>query len=682
MIFCYNRLMSFWQWIKELVGEFGGFLGIGSTATRGRNVGAAGAVVQNGQNKNESRVEPGHSSAPENGAGEGASPTPPPPETGGKTENAPIKKDEDESSPVPGAGDNDDGVKGGEYDSSSPDDGNGDNAPPPATTVVNDATADTDDAARVQKDGVKAPDTPHKIGPRRDNNSNNTNTKKAKAKQPGSKPGLICREKRNWEIAVAAPQGCEITDVQQGGSALQAEGGVYRLRNFTEQVLVKYRNDGEAETTTFENKPPLIFRTGKEWKGTGRNVRGISRGHFVVFAPREWKRAADARVDIGEEECADEDFLAHYFDADNLGASDGFDEYPLRSVDDDLRLEGKTVFDNSGEGELFIEHPPELSPTAAHARVGSEGGDWDGENFIPGERTLENVMNGRQGRFFIRVFGADVKRTGSEEFRYFSDLREIRVNGIPHAREGLLLPAATGHTKAEIRFVGADGNNIFPQSKNNGAHVVVGDNGAATIKPSPDADATNWTLTSDKGSVDVAVVLPRVWWRSSFCETEEWSSAPFKMDRDGFSGHVSEGGTIKIRLPYGAGRVDAGWSGMKKFEKKLSVRRDGDHLCAELPLRAFVGYREFAEQKRALVLQVQCGEKRFAVVRISGDVLPVSVVKSANGRSGRREGKGYSRGELSAAGLTVLQAREFGAKVDMRRRTAHPENIANLPVGE
>ena len=679
MIFCYNRFMSFWQWIKEFVGEF---LGIGSTATRGRNAGAAGAVVQNGQNKNESRVEPGHGSVPENGAGECASPTPPPPETGGKTENAPTKKGEDENSPVPGSGDNDDSVKEGKNDSDSPDDGKSDNAHSSPTTAIHDAN--NGGAARTQKGKVKTPSTPRQIGPRR-GNSKNTNPAKKKPKQPESKPELICREKRNWEIAVAAPQGCEITDVKQGGSSLPAEGGVYRLRNFTEQVLVKYRNDGEEESIPFENEPPLIFRTGKEWKGTGRNARGISRGHFVVFAPREWKRAADARVDIGEEECADEDFLAHYFDADKLGASDGFDEYPLRGVDDDLRLEGKTVFDNSGEGELFIEHPPELSPTAAHARVGSESGDWDGENFIPGERTLENVMNGRQGRFFIRVFGADAKRTRSEEFRYFPDLREIRVNDIPHAREGLLLPAATGHTKAEIRFVGADGNNIVPQSKGGGVHAVVGDNGAATIKPSPDADATNWTLTSEKGSVDVAVVLPRVWWRSSFCETEEWRDAPFKMDRDGFSGYASEGGVIKIRLPYGAGRVDAGWSGMKKFEKKLSVRRGGEHLCAELPLRAFVGYREFSEQKRALVLQVQCGEKRFAVVRISGEkppVIPASAVKSANGRSGRREGRGYSCGELSAAGLTVLQAREFGAKVDMRRRTAHPENIANLPVRE
>jgi len=44
----------------------------------------------------------------------------------------------------------------------------------------------------------------------------------------------------------------------------------------------------------------------------------------------------------------------------------------------------------------------------------------------------------------------------------------------------------------------------------------------------------------------------------------------------------------------------------------------------------------------------------------------------------RREGKGFSLGELKAVGLTVEQARKLKLKVDKRRSTVHPWNIEAL----
>ncbi|MCS6788125.1 MAG: ribosomal protein L13e [Aigarchaeota archaeon] len=47
---------------------------------------------------------------------------------------------------------------------------------------------------------------------------------------------------------------------------------------------------------------------------------------------------------------------------------------------------------------------------------------------------------------------------------------------------------------------------------------------------------------------------------------------------------------------------------------------------------------------------------------------------------GRKErvGRGFSRGELKLAGMTVSEAREAGITVDVRRRTVHPENVELL----
>jgi large subunit ribosomal protein L13e len=43
-----------------------------------------------------------------------------------------------------------------------------------------------------------------------------------------------------------------------------------------------------------------------------------------------------------------------------------------------------------------------------------------------------------------------------------------------------------------------------------------------------------------------------------------------------------------------------------------------------------------------------------------------------------REGKGFSVGELRAAGLTLKEAEELGLRVDRRRRSVHSWNVELL----
>lgn len=42
---------------------------------------------------------------------------------------------------------------------------------------------------------------------------------------------------------------------------------------------------------------------------------------------------------------------------------------------------------------------------------------------------------------------------------------------------------------------------------------------------------------------------------------------------------------------------------------------------------------------------------------------------------GRRKARGFSRGELRKAGLSLKQAAGVGLLVDVRRRTVHDENV-------
>ncbi|MHA1216380.1 MAG: ribosomal protein L13e [Candidatus Thorarchaeota archaeon] len=59
---------------------------------------------------------------------------------------------------------------------------------------------------------------------------------------------------------------------------------------------------------------------------------------------------------------------------------------------------------------------------------------------------------------------------------------------------------------------------------------------------------------------------------------------------------------------------------------------------------------------------------------MDAETTEVAMVRSPGDRRWR-EGRGFSLGELKAAGLTVSQARRMGLRVDLRRKTTHPENV-------
>lgn len=47
-----------------------------------------------------------------------------------------------------------------------------------------------------------------------------------------------------------------------------------------------------------------------------------------------------------------------------------------------------------------------------------------------------------------------------------------------------------------------------------------------------------------------------------------------------------------------------------------------------------------------------------------------------------REGKGFSQEELKQAGLTLMDAKRIGIYVDLRRKSAHAQNVEYLKTIE
>ena len=173
---------------------------------------------------------------------------------------------------------------------------------------------------------------------------------------PESRPKIICRELRNQWCIFLDIQNLQSVDVSQGETKLSPDShGEYQLPNFTDAVnCVSDDKDGIIKLS--DDADPLIFKLRKNWQGVGHQVRHLSRGYYVVFAPREWSRKQSPPVEASA--CADHSFVAHYFFCDGASESDGFDECPPFFKQTRFSLAGEKIADDSDQGDLFIGTAP------------------------------------------------------------------------------------------------------------------------------------------------------------------------------------------------------------------------------------------------------------------------------------------------------------------------------------
>ena len=416
---------------------------------------------------------------------------------------------------------------------------------------------------------------------------------------PPARPELICRRALGswqWEVVLSAPDECNVTGVRHHDTALRAEEGEYRLASLAGVLSVDHADGTATEVALCAAQAPLIFKLADRWSGVGRRIDAVSRGHFVVLAPTGWHRRG--RAPVAPEATADPAFQAHYFFRGGGPSADGvgFEECDLALTRAGFSLIGERLYDDSTGGELFIGRPPELRPGqgVTWARVGEEqDGGWRGVNFLPAERKLADVLDRRQGRFFVRVYDSVPKLCDSGEFRYVESLREILVDGKPYTRETLLPPAGEGHTPIKVRFVGQERVAIRPSLSPDPHHRWVQDEGAIVVAPHPAADQLACSLETPSGSVDVLIRLPRIWW----ClgrdgeESAGWCATPLAMTRSEFRSHANSDRMIRIRLPRQLDSMDVGFDQDLNRTYRSTLTEDATRIV-ELPLIDFADYSQ------------------------------------------------------------------------------------------
>lgn len=449
---------------------------------------------------------------------------------------------------------------------------------------------------------------------------------------PSFRPELICRKDSGtatWEVFLSADAHCPVAGVRVEGRALEVTGGECHVPSL-KGCLSASSSDGQDHNVSLFDDEPLIFKLRKNWSGEGRRISRITNGHFIVVAPISWERTGRAPVE--PDRCADPGFSAHYFHRDSASSNDivdGFRQWggsPGVSV---IELAGRRVYDDSDDGPLFVGDYPtlECSPEIEWARAGEETERGWGQNFRPREQSLAEVLAGREGRFFLRVYDTEITLRDSVALRYVRDLARIEVDGAEYAQGTSLVPTRSGYPCTGVRFIDADDSTRTPILPSD-AHQTIARSGAIMVPPRPDSDRIYCTLGSGSGAVNIVLDLPRVWWRLEVGQPGRgaWRDTALVMSREDFRKQAYAGATLSV-LSARQTTVRAGFD----HEPSMRYNRKIADECIKIPLAHFADHAQIDRRLTADAhLNVEWVGAGVPVIVIAADPVPEIVSFTAD----------------------------------------------------
>ena len=493
-------------------------------------------------------------------------------------------------------------------------------------------------------------------------------------------PKLICRENASssiFDVILIVPENYPVNRVLLNDKELSAGKlpGEYPLLSYSGKLAID-RTDGDKIEISLPKDKPLIFKLRKNWRGDGNSHRYLTIGDFVVIAPKHWTRQGS--VPLEDSPCSDSNFQAHFFHIEESNATSekiGFKECSISLNKYNLNLEGKVLADKSDDGELFVLKPPILTPdhNVTWARVGFEGiNDW-GDNFKPAERQLSDVLDGKCGRFFIRVYDEEVNLLDSDQFRYSSVLNSVLVNGERYEDDNKFIPPPKGgHKPTTLRFVDINGRNIIPLNKN--IEGTVNEDRSVLLNPVPGNDTTEWKIPSGQDYVSVVIGLQRIWWQKKSPEDEpgEWLDKPIELTREEFRELAKKEAVLEFLPKHSKESFRIG------FDDKLNIKRK---IKDEIALSDFLYHKPIADSSsEESILRILIDDSEIDLILVIADQeVDENCYPMVYGGDGRfRRGKGFSRDEVTRAGMSIKYLRCLNLPFDKRRRSCHNINIKKL----
>lgn len=551
------------------------------------------------------------------------------------------------------------------------------------------------------------------------------------------KPEIVCWNKQwEWIVGIEVPEEFTSPNVIQDGESIEQDNSDearYPLRYIKGVVKVAWNEgeqDREIEITVMEDgRSYLIFKMRKNWKGLGRVVRRPTAGYYLAIVPCEWKRDEEmsGSAPIVPEDVQISGYKAHFFIlSQNENTSISFIDanggrIQVKSGSSSFQLIGKELPDSSEDnGPFFSEEPPCIKATDEQIWdnvgvivIGEEGSGrnrWRTQ-FSPQESMIDQKMpddlaNRQGGWYFVRIYDKDDNLLESMDFRFSAGLKSIQIVN-PRC-----LPEKGGYCDVEVKFNHQVNCNIEPESEIEQGFEISRGNSLTIIMipPKPYCDKTHWTVVDadDKTKVNaktkITILIERVWWNAGDLNgaPANWKDRIIALSRQDFTATSEKALWLKFPRKRWVTKIEVGFNRDRSRPYNVEVEKE----VMAVPLRDFCDAEEIENRQEQFTMKIWFlpEEKHMyeaIVLRIPAElpqvepkqqgkqppfskennVIVFSAIVQCPGRHHHgklRQGRGFNKGEIDGAGLTMKQAKNFHLAYDKRRNSSHLWNINRL----
>jgi len=564
--------------------------------------------------------------------------------------------------------------------------------------------------------------SPSKRGGRPRGSTQSTETTQVQEKKASSlRPEIVCwKEGWSWVIGIEVPEELEIQSITQNGGQLEQDNideRRYRLKQIGGPVHVTWTGGEKDIPLVGAERNCLIFKMRKNWKDPGRLVKHATSGYYLIIIPQQWERdeKASGPASVAPEDVQLNGYKAHFFFREKgSNTAFGFITSNGKQIQVEQRgarfqLVGKTIVDaHEYMGPLFGGQPPCIQAFGKKAWndveiivVGEEG---SGRNrwrmqFVPQEgvekQTLpDEVANRRGGWYFVRVYDKDDNLIESIDFRFLAALNDIRLDSTN------FLPDPNGHdnitvqflhqTDCKVELIDKDIQHALEVRRKESQTIV-------TIPPKPDYDKTHWILRDGGAEVEITILVERIWWALGEKEIPtNWVDKPIILSRKDFTATTDKALWVRFPQPRFVRKIAVGFERIKSRSYQVVIEKKE----IAIPLRDFCDTKEVGNRQEGVEMKiwVQPEEAKLGeavIVRVPAEQPPPveskerqvqkdipnvlqdiqAIVKC---RRGKRKGKGFSRNEITKAGMTMKDVKNLHIPYDKRRKTLHSWNVESL----
>lgn len=348
----------------------------------------------------------------------------------------------------------------------------------------------------------------------------------------------------------------------------------------------------------------LLFKLGSQDQNQGHHVKSPSFGSYLVMVPDNWERddTLSGPPQVAPEAVFLTGYQAHFFELEKDGDgkiafhTPAGDSFVIESKAPQFELVGTRLNDASRDlGPLFGERPPQICALQERVWkdvgtiiVGEEGsgrGRWR-ILFRPDAKGTHQdlpseVVDRKGGWYFLRFYDTKDDLIESLDFRFLSNLREIRIPQLSP------LPPGGGHKPVQVELLHeyscviqpADSPKDIPSERQIDRTIL-------TIPADPTCDKTHWLIGPEGGpQVEATILVERLWWMVAEEDKApaEWKDNPFPLSRDDFAATSNKAIWLRISSLRWVDAVSVGFEQSKSRRYALKVT----DMAIAIPLRDF-----------------------------------------------------------------------------------------------